>query len=155
VVVARLTRLGLDVEPRGEVRDDVVADQVTGVEPAGRPLSPGETVVVTYATDAPSTGGARSRPAVTRAATGGDGTTAVQEDQPVVTAPAPGPASIPTLTPAPVESLPATSTPTEPTAEETTSEPPASESSTTPTTQPTTTDPTTDTTTDTMTATAG
>jgi hypothetical protein len=159
VVVARLTRLGLDVEPRGEVRDDVVGVQGTGVEPDGRPLAPGETVVVTYATDAPSTGGARSRPVVTRAATGGDGTTAVPEDQPLQTEPVPGTTSIPTSTPAPVESLPATSTPAETTAEETTSEPPASESSSTPPTQPTTTDPTTDTVTetrtDTMTATAG
>jgi serine/threonine-protein kinase len=48
-VVGQLSRLGLDVKPRPEVRDDVRPDRVTGVDPAGRPLSPGDTVVVTYA----------------------------------------------------------------------------------------------------------
>jgi len=72
-VVGRLTRLGLNVEPRSEVRDDVASDQVTAVEPDGKPLQPGDTVVVTYATGSPSSGEARDQPAVTAAAHGGRG----------------------------------------------------------------------------------
>ncbi|SNR61683.1 protein kinase domain-containing protein [Blastococcus mobilis] len=145
-VVARLTRLGLHVEPRSEVRDDVVPDHVTGVEPDGRPLTPGETVVVTYATGVPSTGAARSRPAVTGAAGGGGGggSTVVQEDQPVSSAPAPSsPTS--TSTPAPVTTLPAATTtaPETTTSEATTSPSTSAPSSTPPTTQPTATSPTT------------
>jgi serine/threonine-protein kinase len=48
-VAERLTALGLDVELRQEVRDDVAPDTVTAVAPDGRPLSPGDTVVVTSA----------------------------------------------------------------------------------------------------------
>jgi hypothetical protein len=165
-VVARLTRLGLDVEPRSEVRDDVIPDHVTGVEPHGRPLSLGETVVVTYATGDPSTGGAGNRPAVTGAAGGGG--TAVQEGQSVATDPAPRSPATSTSTPAPVTSLPATTTAApettsstedttteETTTEETTSESTGGESSTTRTTEPTAMDPTTDTRTGARTDTAG
>ena len=42
------------MQPRKEVRDDVVADRVTAVEPDGGPLSVGDTVVVTYAVGAPT-----------------------------------------------------------------------------------------------------
>ncbi|WP_324275208.1 protein kinase domain-containing protein [Blastococcus brunescens] len=93
-VVRQLTRLGLDVQPRAEPRDDVIPDQVTGVEPAGRPLSPGDTVVVTYATGDASSDGATDRPAVTGAA--GGGSPAVQEE-----APAPAPAPVPEPEPEP------------------------------------------------------
>jgi serine/threonine-protein kinase len=48
-VAERLTALGLDVELKAERRDDAPADRVTGIDPAGEPLSPGDTVVVTYA----------------------------------------------------------------------------------------------------------
>jgi hypothetical protein len=48
-VTARLTGLGLRVQLQSEVRDDVVPDQVTDVDPAGRPLEAGDTVVVKYA----------------------------------------------------------------------------------------------------------
>ena len=84
-VVRRLTRLGLDVEPRTEERADVVPDQVVEIDPAGEPLSPGDTVAVTYAV-APGEGdgdrGAGS--AVTGAARAGtttaDSTDAVSGD---------------------------------------------------------------------------
>ena len=46
-VTARLTGLGLRVELQSEVRDDVVPDQVTGIEPEGEALESGDTVVVT------------------------------------------------------------------------------------------------------------
>jgi hypothetical protein len=137
-VLARLIRLGLDVEPRAEVRDDVMPDLVTGVEPHGKPLSPGETVVVIYATGDASTA-ARSRPAVTGAAVGG---TTVEEEDPTTAAgeasgstpPAPR-ISVPVIT------LPAMPTAPETTADETTSEPDDDEStapSTSPATPPTT-----------------
>jgi hypothetical protein len=146
-VVARLTRLGLDVEPRAEVRDDVGPDQVTGVEPHGKPLSPGQTVVVTYATGDASSDGARNRPAVTGAAVGG---TTVEEDLP----PADGETPRSTLpaprTSVPVITLPAMPTAPETTADETTSEP-DDDTSTAPSTSPTT-PPTTS---PAMTATAG
>ena len=71
-VAARLTALGLDVELRKEVRDDVVPDRVTAVEPDGRPLSAGDTVVVTYAVGEPDTSTSSGRAAVTGASGGGD-----------------------------------------------------------------------------------
>jgi hypothetical protein len=126
-VVTRLTQLGLDVEPRGEVRDDVVPDQVTGVEPDGQPLSPGDTVIVTYATGNTSGGGSGNRPAVTGAARGG-GTPVDQE-----TSAAPESSAAETTTPStssaprsatPVTTLPATESPSaETTAPSTPSEP--------------------------------
>jgi serine/threonine protein kinase len=48
-VAQRLAALGLDVQPRPEARDDAVPDRVTDIDPAGKPLSPGSRVVVTYA----------------------------------------------------------------------------------------------------------
>ncbi|WP_116452122.1 serine/threonine-protein kinase [Blastococcus litoris] len=87
-VVRRLNRLGLDVEPVPEPRDDVVPDQVTAIEPDGKPLSAGDRVVVTYATPAASGGGGpANRPAVTGAA--GGGSTPVVEEQAPVEEPAP------------------------------------------------------------------
>jgi serine/threonine-protein kinase len=141
-VVRRLTRLGLDVEPRGEPRADVVPDQVTAVEPAGRTLTAGDTVVVTYATPV-ADGGSPSgtAPAVTGAA--GDAGTPVEEPVEVDQA-APestrAPAPTPTLAGSPTSAPPTTSgTPTQSTTTTATSSPP----STTPTTP---TSPSTDTT---------
>jgi serine/threonine-protein kinase len=83
-VVDRLSGLGLDVKPRPEVRDDVVPDQVTAIDPAGKPLDAGDTVAVTYAvaegTDTSTGGGS----AVTGASVG-DSTAAVQEEGAVPT----------------------------------------------------------------------
>jgi serine/threonine-protein kinase len=73
-VTGRLTGLGLRVQLQSEVRDDVVPDQVTGVQPAGRALRAGDTVVVTYAV-ARAGGGAPDGPVVTSAAVGGGGAT--------------------------------------------------------------------------------
>jgi serine/threonine-protein kinase len=73
-VAERLTALGLDVELKAERRDDAPADRVTGIDPAGEPLRPGDTVVVTYAVGSTAvdggTGG-QQRAVVTDA--GGDG----------------------------------------------------------------------------------
>ncbi|MET0765095.1 MAG: protein kinase [Blastococcus sp.] len=71
-VASRLTGLGLDVELRKEIRGDVVPDRVTAVEPDGKPLSAGDTVVVTYAVGEPSTSTSSRRAAVTGASGGGD-----------------------------------------------------------------------------------
>jgi hypothetical protein len=115
-VVTRLTRLGLDVQPRGEARDDVVPDLVTGVEPDGKPLEAGDTVVVTYAIGNPS----GDRPAVT-GASGGGTTVEVQQEEPTTAdVPAPEPVKVPTNPSTPADTLPATPTPTGTTAAETT-----------------------------------
>jgi len=142
-VVPRLTRLGLDVQPRGEARDDVVPDQVTDVEPDGKPLDAGDTVVVTYAIGNPS----GDRPAVTGASGGGGTTVEVQQEDPTTAdVPAPGPVKVPTDSSTPPDTLPATPTPTGTTAAETTpSETP--HQSETPSAGPTTTEPATGTTT--------
>jgi serine/threonine-protein kinase len=103
-VVRRLTRLGLDVEPRAEVRNDVVPDQVTAVEPDGEPLEPGDTVVVTYATDDRSSRGPANRPAVSGAA-GSVGTpTEVVQEPVTVEAEVPEPTRTSTRTSAPASS---------------------------------------------------
>ena len=107
-VAGRLTRLGLNVALRSEVRDDVVADQVTGVEPDGKPLAAGDTVVVTYATDEPGGGVAPNGPAVTHAVDGG---TVVDEVAGTTTVDGPAPSAI--ATSAPVTTLPATTTATD------------------------------------------
>jgi hypothetical protein len=109
-VAGRLTRLGLNVELRSEVRDDVVADQVTGVEPDGKPLAAGDTVVVTYATDDPAGGVAPNGPAVTHAVDGG---TAVDEVAGTTTVDGPAPSAIATSTSTSVTTLPATPTATD------------------------------------------
>ena len=111
-VAGRLTRLGLNVELRSEVRDDVVADQVTRVEPDGKPLAAGDTVVVTYATDDPAGGVAPNGPAVTHAVDGG---TAVDEVAGTTTVDGPAPSAIATSTSTstPVTTLPATPTATD------------------------------------------
>jgi serine/threonine-protein kinase len=78
-VTERLTGLGLDVQLRKEVRDDVVPDRVTDVTPDGRPLAAGATVVVTYAVaEADRGSGGGESAAVTGAS--GDGSSAVPED---------------------------------------------------------------------------
>ena len=58
-VTARLTGLGLRVQLQSEVRDDVVPDQVTGIEPEGEALESGDTVVVRYAVARAGDGGRR------------------------------------------------------------------------------------------------
>jgi hypothetical protein len=78
-VVQRLSGLGLDVEPRAEVRDDVAPNQVTAIDPAGKPLKAGDTVVVTYAVAKSGSGGPSGAGAgVTGAEVGGGG--AEQQD---------------------------------------------------------------------------
>jgi serine/threonine-protein kinase len=52
------------------VRDDVVPDQVTGIEPEGRELESGDTVVVRYAIAKAGDGAARDATVVTGAAVG-------------------------------------------------------------------------------------
>jgi serine/threonine-protein kinase len=143
-VVRQLTRLGLDVQPVGEDRDDVDPDRVTGVEPAGQPLTAGDTVVVRYATGRTSNGGAPDRPVVTGAADGGPAP--VPEEEPV---PVDEPAPVTT----PRSSTPATSVqpgtpstsraPSSPTSSTSPSSPGQSSSTTTPPTPPTSTAPTT------------
>jgi eukaryotic-like serine/threonine-protein kinase len=120
------------------VRDDVVADQVTGVDPDGQPLAAGDTVVVTYATDEPGGGVAPNGSAVTHAVDGG---TVVDEVAGTTTVDGPAPSAIVTSTPAPVTTLPAT-----PTATDSASGTSASQT-TAPTTAPTTMRTTTSTTT--------
>jgi eukaryotic-like serine/threonine-protein kinase len=143
-VVRRLTRLGLDVEPRAEPRNDVAPDQVTAIEPDGEPLEAGDTVVVTYA--APATTqveGPASRPAVSGSAGGaGAGTPVEVEEQAPVEEPAPEPTAPSTSAPPPP--LPGTSSSAAPPPSTTTSESPVTESSTptttsaTPSTEPST-----------------
>jgi eukaryotic-like serine/threonine-protein kinase len=70
-VAERLTGLGLRVELRSEVRDDVVPDQVTRVDPIGQPLESGDTVVVTYAVAPAGSVAPRGGAVVTGAAAGG------------------------------------------------------------------------------------
>jgi serine/threonine-protein kinase len=69
-VTARLTGLGLRVQLQSEVRDDVVPDQVTGIEPDGRALESGDTVVVRYAVAKAGDGAQRDGTVVTGAAVG-------------------------------------------------------------------------------------
>jgi eukaryotic-like serine/threonine-protein kinase len=69
-VASRLTGLGLQVQLRSEVRDDVVPNQVTGIDPAGKPLKSGDTVTVTYAVANAEDGARRDSAAVTGAAVG-------------------------------------------------------------------------------------
>ncbi|WP_346620889.1 protein kinase domain-containing protein [Blastococcus montanus] len=146
-VAERLAALGLTVTVRAEVRDDVVPDRVTGIDPAGRPLRAGDQVVVRYAVAAQSR--IVRAPAVTGAAV----------DRP---APAPEPAAVddppaPVVTSeAPPTTLPATpisgspdATPTETGTEPSPSEPaptptgtPGPTTSAAPTTTGTTTSPT-------------
>jgi hypothetical protein len=69
-VVARLTGLGLQVQLKSEIRDDVAPDQVTGIEPEGRALQAGDTVVVSYAVANASDGARRQTGVVPDAVTG-------------------------------------------------------------------------------------
>jgi len=69
-VASRLTGLGLQVQLRSEVRNDVVPDQVTGIDPAGKPLKSGDTVTVTYAVANAEDGARRNSAGVTGAAVG-------------------------------------------------------------------------------------
>jgi hypothetical protein len=109
-VAERLTSLGLTVRLRSEVREDVVPERVTGIDPTGKPLSSGDTVVVTYAvgesgdgvSDGPAVTGAAVDPAT---ATGGGIGRSTGE----------GAAATPTDTgaPAATTTLPGTPTPTD------------------------------------------
>jgi serine/threonine-protein kinase len=122
VVAQRLTALGLNVELREEVTQDAVPDRVTAVEPDGRPLAAGETVVVTYAVAPPETVSS------SRGSSGVTGAAVADDAEPTEAAP------VPSVAPSSSATLPAvepTGTPTvtssESSATETTS---ASESST-------------------------
>jgi uncharacterized membrane protein YgcG len=55
-VAEKLTALGLTVQLREVVTPDVVPDRVIGIDPAGVPLSSGDTVVVSYAEAPPDDG---------------------------------------------------------------------------------------------------
>jgi eukaryotic-like serine/threonine-protein kinase len=72
-VTGRLTGLGLRVQLQSEVRDDVVPDQVTDVDPAGRALEAGDTVVVRYAVAKAGDGADRDGSVLTGAAVGAGG----------------------------------------------------------------------------------
>jgi serine/threonine-protein kinase len=118
-VAERLTALGLDVELREEVTEDTVPHRVTGVEPTGTSLEPGDRVIVSYAVAPSATGGRSSGggSAVTGAAVDDDATPTEQgtgaED-----------ASTPSATPGaaqPTGTMAATPTPSG--ASETTSDP--------------------------------
>jgi eukaryotic-like serine/threonine-protein kinase len=72
-VTERLTALGLDVELREEITEDAVPDRVTGVEPTGTSLAPGDRVIVRYAVAPPVTGrSSGGGSAVTGASVDGD-----------------------------------------------------------------------------------
>ncbi|MGY2067863.1 protein kinase domain-containing protein [Blastococcus sp. SYSU DS0619] len=113
-VAERLAALGLTVTVRAEVRDDVVADRVTGISPAGLPLQNGDLVVVRYAAAAPQQREAPRGPVVTGAA--------VDRPAPVSAPRTTEPVAPSTSTPAATTTppLPATSTSAP---EETTTEP--------------------------------
>ena len=114
-VTQRLTSLGLHVRLESEVRDDVVPNQVTAVEPDGRALEAGDTVVVTYAVAEAGDGAARDGTVVT-GAVGGGSSPAADETGSVVDAiptdPAGGAAATPTTLPGtPSESQPSETSP--------------------------------------------
>jgi eukaryotic-like serine/threonine-protein kinase len=143
-VASRLTGLGLDVELRKEIRDDVVPDRVTAVEPDGRPLSAGDTVVVTYAVGPPDTSTSSGRAAVTGASGGGDspatqvGDTATSTDvaetetvDPTTETAGATPTTLPATPPETDTETPTTTTSSEPTSSEPTSSTTTATSSTT------------------------
>jgi len=100
-VAQRLTSLGLNVELREQVTADSVPDRVTAVEPDGRPLAAGDTVVVSYAVAPPQeSSGTRRGSAVTGAPVADDAT-------PTESASAPGgDAATSSATPGPTEPTP-------------------------------------------------
>ncbi|WP_269801786.1 protein kinase domain-containing protein, partial [Blastococcus atacamensis] len=140
-VTDRLTALGLTVTVRAEVRDDVVPDRVTAIDPAGRPLRAGDEVVVYYAAagerrdDGPGS-------AMTGAALGRDRaapTTEAPVEEPVPAdptpdesevTPTPTPTPTPTLAATPTSEAPETSEPKQPTSPPTSSAPTASPTTT-------------------------
>jgi serine/threonine-protein kinase len=126
-VAARLTGLGLQVQLRSEVRDDVAPEQVTAVDPAGEPLAAGDTVVVTYAVAAAEDGARRDGAVVTGAAVGA----AASSGSRVATVPD-GAASASSVGggPANTTTMPAAPTASQPTETETSSETSSSETST-------------------------
>jgi serine/threonine-protein kinase len=69
-VASRLTGLGLQVQLKSEVRGDVAPEQVTGIDPAGKPLKAGDLVVVTYAVANAEDGARRDSGARTGAVVG-------------------------------------------------------------------------------------
>ena len=144
-VTGRLTGLGLRVQLQSEVRDDVVPDQVTDVDPAGRALEAGDTVVVRYAVAKAGDGAGRDGSVVTGAAVGAGSSTSegssdgtqdtVDEAVPsetggaAVTTQAGRPAATPTAS-QPTESSPAATETTETSTETATTTTSASEPST-------------------------
>jgi hypothetical protein len=138
-VAERLAALGLTVTVRAEVRDDVVPDLVTRVTPAGRPLDPGDRVVVHYAT-AEQREEPRGGSAITGAAVDRPAPPTVEPTEPPVPSPTPTPttpppppsSSSPTLEATPTTTgSPGTTTPSSSAPETTTTAPPT----TTPATQ--------------------
>jgi serine/threonine-protein kinase len=140
-VAARLTGLGLQVQLKAEVRDDVVPDQVTGIDPEGRPLEAGDTVVVTYAVADAQDGARRDSAGVTGAAVravnpssssdggtapdgGANATSGSRVDAPPTTL-----AATPTESQPPETSTPTETTATEPATSTETSSPAASSAS--------------------------
>ena len=112
-VAQRLTALGLTVALEEEVTADSEPDRVTGVEPDGRPLDAGETVVVTYAVAPPQRAG------IGRGASTGSGPAVVQGTGPTEVTAVPdeaaptGPASTAAESTATLPASPTASSPTE------------------------------------------
>jgi eukaryotic-like serine/threonine-protein kinase len=79
-VVRALRALGLEVDLRGEQRDDVVPGQVTDVDPVGEPLSRGDTVIVRYALAPGETERDRPGGVAVSGAAGGDSTSPGSSD---------------------------------------------------------------------------
>jgi serine/threonine-protein kinase len=129
-VAERLTALGLQVQLRSELRDDVVPDQVTGVDPAGQPLRAGDTVVVTYAVAEAGSSTPRRGTAVTGAAIG-DGTPTARHTGSAPTPPASSPTTSRPAVTSTMSATPSDSTSTSPTTpSEETSSPTASTTAT-------------------------
>ncbi|WP_193616543.1 serine/threonine-protein kinase [Goekera deserti] len=94
-VTADLEARGLQVQPVPDPRSDRAPDLVTSLDPVGRPLSAGDTVVVRYAVPVDDAAGATTDPGAPVGATTGTslGATPVPAPEPApVPAPAPAPA---------------------------------------------------------------
>ncbi len=104
VVAQRLTALGLNVELREEVTSDAVPDRVTAVEPDGKPLAAGDTVVVTYAVAPPESASSSGR-----GGSGVAGAAVADEAEPTPSEAAPS------VAPSTTATLPGATEPTEPT----------------------------------------
>jgi serine/threonine-protein kinase len=117
-VAQRLTSLGLNVQLREQVTADAAPDRVTAVEPDGKPLAAGDTVLVTYAVAPPEA------PSSSRAGAGVTAAPVTEAVEPSETA------ATPTAEPSTRATLPAE--PTTPPTETSSSGSSASASETTP-----------------------